>query len=263
MVPFSGAGGRRLPAARRRVRGMDNRRSPERVAQARVVEIRVPLPEECPPGSLRAVGWNSRDSGVRMPRPMRYATLPSIVRCFVTLALCAATPMPAALAQDNRDVVFECPCHAEWVPGDSDGPGELTLTFGMRNLRASASGEVRLLYSTSRGVSGLSGWPPAGRIPAGTVLTGLGQTVPFRRPESEQPISIRLYEQIAEVPSGVEDEDKPGWHRSEELVLWPIPGDPSSGRTVRDTHESRLTRSVGQDAHCRAPTGFVTGRWLV
>ena len=86
---------------------MDSRRRPKRVAQARVVEIRVPLLEECPPSSLRslrAVGWNSRDSGVRMPRLMRYATLPSIARSFVTLALCAAIPMPSALAQDNRDV---------------------------------------------------------------------------------------------------------------------------------------------------------------
>ena len=57
------------------------------------------------------------------------------------------TAVPGALAGDPRDIVFECPCSAEWVAGD-DGRGTLELTFGVRSFRATESGEIRVRPST-------------------------------------------------------------------------------------------------------------------
>ncbi|MCY4060659.1 MAG: hypothetical protein OXG44_22005 [Gammaproteobacteria bacterium] len=50
---------------------------------------------------------------------------------------------------DRRDIVFDCPCSAEWIPGEDGGPGALTLSATIRSYRVNASGEVRLASSTS------------------------------------------------------------------------------------------------------------------
>ena len=48
------------------------------------------------------------------------------------------------LAEDPRDIVFDCPCRAEWTEGRPGEAGELTLTFGVRSFRGTESGELRL-----------------------------------------------------------------------------------------------------------------------
>ena len=60
------------------------------------------------------------------------------------LALAIATiGTLAAFGADERDVVFECPCSAEWVATGSGNAGELTLHFAVRNFRASRSTGIR------------------------------------------------------------------------------------------------------------------------
>ena len=58
-------------------------------------------------------------------------------------ALLAALALPAA-AGDPRDIVFDCPCSAEWTAGQPGTPGQLTLTFGVRSFRPTESGPLRL-----------------------------------------------------------------------------------------------------------------------
>ena len=94
---------------------------------------------------------------------------------FLPFALAIATiGTPFALGADQRDVVFKCPCSAEWVATGSGNAGELTLHFGVRNFRASETGELRVSFAAglrvSRYVTGdtlwrelsPASWPPVG-----------------------------------------------------------------------------------------------------
>ena len=47
-------------------------------------------------------------------------------------------------AQERRDIVFDCPCAAEWVSDASNQFGTLTLEAGIRSLRAMQSGDIAL-----------------------------------------------------------------------------------------------------------------------
>ena len=137
-----------------------------------------------------------------------------------------------AMADDPRDIVFDCPCRAEWTAGPPGEAGELTLTFGVRSFRATESGEVRLSeVDLQRGTSSVpdgrteSLTPSVGRIPAGAVRPGEQRSMAFGRPGAGEPIGVLLWERVAEVPASV-----PGgnalrahaWRRAETLALWPV-----------------------------------------
>ena len=150
---------------------------------------------------------------------------------------------PSALGAGQRDVVFECPCSAEWAATGNGNAGELTLHFGVRNFRASATGEVRLSLAAGlrmpRSVTGAVSWQelsPASWLPVGAigpeaVLTGHSRTFVVVRPAPDDPILVLLYEQAAKVPPGTSrSESQRAWHRHEALVLWPVPTEAASDR---------------------------------
>ena len=130
------------------------------------------------------------------------------------IALAGASP---TLALDPRDIVFECPCGAVWSAGPTSEKGELALSFGVRSLRATDSGDV---------VIGLGAEESSvGHVAAGTVLTGQSRTVDFRRPVQGAPIEIALYETIGEAA----DSSASFSRLREILTLWPV-ADASSDR---------------------------------
>ena len=138
------------------------------------------------------------------------ATLPGL------LILLAAAPR--ALAEDPRDIVFECPCSAEWVAG-AEGQGTLQLSFGLRSHRATESGAFYLeFYGLEINQNGLErGQSTVGRLAANGVVQGLQRTsrqVP--RPSGDARIGVGLYESS----NGSADSS----HFHEALTLWPVPG---------------------------------------
>ena len=148
---------------------------------------------------------------------------------------------PSALAADQRDVVFVCPCSAEWAATGSGTSGELTLHFGVRNFRASESGEVRLSSAWNLRVSRSATeplewreysprlWIPVGRIAPETTLANQSRTFTLSRPAADRPLLILLREQAAEPPAGaLPTSSDRAWHRHEGLTLWPVPDDASS-----------------------------------
>ena len=80
-----------------------------------------------------------------IPGPRRGGRL-----CWGLLAVLAGP----ALADDPRDIVFDCPCRAEWTAEPPGQSGQLTLTFGVRNFRATESGAVRLSQVDLQGALG-------------------------------------------------------------------------------------------------------------
>ena len=146
-----------------------------------------------------------------------------------------------------RDIVFECPCQAEWAPTGAGESGEMTLTFGVRSYRATRSGEVALRSSkgwedvatlvhtaASPAYFGRALWGSVGEIPAGAVVTDLSRTHGQKRPSTHTPLAFLLNERIAEVPPPSESEPYHyqfvEWFQQETLVLWPVPGEAGSGR---------------------------------
>ena len=134
-----------------------------------------------------------------------------------------------ALAGDARDIVFDCPCRAEWTAGEPGGAGELALTFGVRNLRATESGEVRLNeFDLERRTSYVpdtqaeSVAPSVGPIPAMAVRSHV-RRMAFGRPLPGQPIGVDLWERVAETPGSATNAQ--AWHRHEVLALWPEAGE--------------------------------------
>ncbi len=130
-----------------------------------------------------------------------------------------------ALAWDARDIVFECPCSAEWV-ADAGGQGTLHLNFGVRSHRATESGHIHLGFYTGIDSDNDQGYGNAavGRVSAGEHLNGLQLIAPVRRPRpaGESLVEIRLYESAT--AGGAED----SFH--EWLTLWPVPDPAESGR---------------------------------
>ncbi|MCY4121395.1 MAG: hypothetical protein OXG72_10800, partial [Acidobacteria bacterium] len=125
----------------------------------------------------------------------------------------------AAAAGERRDIVFDCPCAAEWVAGEDGEPGTLTLTGGIRSLRATASGEIRVSVGVGESESASLGpLPPRGRsqdewrvalVEAGT----------------DAVVELQLEEAVGAGPDGAAR-----WHRHETLALWPVPNDGAAGR---------------------------------
>ena len=136
-----------------------------------------------------------------------------------------------ALAVDPRDIVFECPCRAEWTAGSpGEEVGELTLTFGVRSFRATESGELWL--SESHPARRLAFYPAReapslGRIPAGTTRRAERRSIAFRRPDTGAPVGVRLWERAGEVPASVPGRSRLAtrtWRWAETVVLWPVRG---------------------------------------
>ena len=155
----------------------------------------------------------------------------------LALAL-AIVGTPSALGADQRDVVFECPCSAEWVPAGSGSSGELKVHFGVRNFRTSESGEMRLSFARDLHVSqsvatpldwrefspGL--WLPVGSVGPDTTLTNQSRTFALSRLATDRPVLILLHERMAEPPTGaLPSWSQRPWQRHEGLALWPVPRD--------------------------------------
>ncbi len=141
-------------------------------------------------------------------------------------ALLAALALPA-LAGDPRDIVFDCPCSAEWTAGQPGTPGQLTLTFGVRSFRPTESGPLRLTRADlqqrerqSPTAQPESTAPSLGPVPPRTIARRQQRTLTFNRPPSTAPIGVALWERVAD-PPGPADDDR-AWHWSETLALWPV-----------------------------------------
>lgn len=126
----------------------------------------------------------------------------------------------SAMAADRRDIVFDCPCSAEWVAGEPDEQGSLTLHGGVRSYRAVESGEVRVSNRWFHGTHGAS----AGRLPEHDGRQG-PWTLAFSEPKREAVIELHLLERISEDPAGGTAQ----WLRHETLALWPVAGETSDG----------------------------------
>ena len=180
----------------------------------------------------------------------------------------------------GRDVVFACPCDAMWTPIGTDGSGQLTLNFGVRSFRATASGNVRLSYAYHLDASPDFGrtlswsrhypseWPALGSVPPRSVLADQSRTFNVRRPKPGEPILILLYERAATLPPPTNDANPfHAWRLHERLALWPVPDDPSSERLrfvdiLTDTDGDGIAdineRIVGTSANDSAETPGVS-----
>ena len=142
----------------------------------------------------------------------------------LALALC---PTPHALAGDRRDIVFDCPCSAEWVAGQRGEPGVLTVAGGIRSFRATESGEVFLTLLQSNGSDTFSVPVPAGRLDGRGNVTDRWsfEFAGLIDPSVKEIVEIHLHEQTASGPSGSAIR-----HFHERLALWPVPNESSSSR---------------------------------
>ena len=135
------------------------------------------------------------------------------------MALAAAFWASVAMAGDRRDIVFDCPCSAEWAADASGDGGTLTLNAGIRSFRATTSGEVLLSRSWRDGI----GSAVAGQLGERESLRGRW-SLAFGEPKSDAVVEIHLLEQTGRNPEGSAQ-----WHRHEALALWPIPAEDESG----------------------------------
>lgn len=128
--------------------------------------------------------------------------------CVGLIVLAGAGP---TFALDPRDIVFECPCSAVWSGGRTSEVGELTLSFGVRSLRSTDSGDVEIRLGGEES--------SIGPIAAETVLAAQSRTVSFRQPGTGA-IRIGLYETLGEAPDSSMEVSR----LHEFLTLWPVPG---------------------------------------
>ena len=149
----------------------------------------------------------------------RLRRLLELIAVFAVPVLSAVLGAPLAIADDPRDLVFECPCGAEWAPGNDGKTGKLTLTFGVRNHGDTLSGELflRPIYQLNGHVTLVAEDTFFGSVPAGAELTSQQRTIAFgvRPPDAGELIRIELIE-------------KESGHRSlrrELLTMWPVADD--------------------------------------
>ena len=147
-------------------------------------------------------------------------------RALTGLGLAAAALVWASVAWagDRRDIVFDCPCSAEWVAGEPDEPGILTVRGGIRSFRAVDSGELTL----SQDWWGSEGSAILGPLPA----RSLGRdawSIAYTEPEPGEAIEVQLLEETGRRPDGW-----PRWAHHETLALWPVDGEGSGTRQYVD-----------------------------
>ena len=165
-------------------------------------------------------------------------TIAGLIRAQAPTLLAAAvlaiysTP---AWAADRRDMVFECPCSAEWVAGEGGESGTLTLHGGVRSFRATESGDVRLSSVWWDGAEGVS----VGPVPPGTSVAGQW-TIPMNKSDIEDVIELHLLEE-----SALDSEGTSQWHRHEAVALWPVPRNAEEDRTGRMDFVDILTDRDG------------------
>ncbi len=164
-------------------------------------------------------------SGTPTPQARR-APLRRRAAWWPALLALAALALPA-VAGDPRDIVFDCPCSAEWTAGQPGTPGQLTLTFGVRSFRPTESGPLRLTRADlqqqereSPTAQPESIAPSLERITALTTPPRQQRTLTLDRPPTSRPIGVALWERVAD-PPGPADDDR-AWHWSETLALWPV-----------------------------------------
>ena len=162
-----------------------------------------------------------RETPVRTPGEKHISRYVS--RLFgVALAVLSASQL--SWAGDPRDIVFECPCSAEWMPGDDPDAGDLELTFGVRSHRSTASGELQAtVRSEDRGKLGPT--IDVGSIPGLDVWRPSSRTRGVSRPGwlAEQVVLVDLVEGAVFGSDGV-------LRPHESLALWRVPGDDLSER---------------------------------
>ena len=140
-------------------------------------------------------------------------------RFALALALVAALWASAATGGDRRDIVFDCPCSAEWAADSSGDGGTLTVSAGIRSFRATVSGEVRLSRRWGDGAEG----GVAGQLSERESLRGRW-SLGFGEPASDAVIEVHLLEE-----TGRDSDGSPQWHRHEALALWPVPAEDGAG----------------------------------
>ena len=125
-----------------------------------------------------------------------------------------------AIAGDRRDIVFDCPCSAEFVAGADGEKGTLRLSGGVRSLRAVESGPLRLSANRWGEPVGANAAP----LPGHDRQRGEWE-IPLEAPAAGAVIEIHLFEEAGRVAadSGLR------WHRHEALALWPEPSGGTSG----------------------------------
>ena len=161
-------------------------------------------------------------------------------RVLVAGLVVVAMSATSAYAGETRDVVFECPCRADWVADDESGEsGELTLKFGIRNHRASESGEMRMEVPEYFEIDGTvyvvgtdpTEWSGLGVIPPNTVVDKEIRVEDYGRIVPSLPFTVGLHERLAEAPVAVETANaRLPWHLLEWMSLWANAEDASSDR---------------------------------
>ena len=140
----------------------------------------------------------------------------SLGRVWLLLGLLTCASL--AIAGERRDIVFDCPCSAEFVAGTEGESGTLRLIGGVRSLRAVESGELRLSARRWDERNGGS----TGRLSAKGHQRN-EWSIAFEKPESGAVIEVRLLEETGR--------DADGFVLSQEhevLALWPVARDGSS-----------------------------------
>ena len=146
----------------------------------------------------------------------------------------AAFSLFAVHAKAKRDIVFECPCEAEYVEGEEEGSGELIVSYGIRSHRVTGSGEIQLVTVVNwsdndvNAPSDPSAWSAVGQIPGRSVTVGQSISLPIVEPDGGALLMVELYEQIADYPGSHDLR-----HSHEKLVLWPVPREEAYSGTLR------------------------------
>ena len=134
------------------------------------------------------------------------------LRLWTLMVLVACTAN--AVAGERRDIVFDCPCSAEWAPNASGDSGTLTIEAGIRSHRAVDSGP--LWISADRSVE------TVGKAVARSVFRGRW-SLPFGRPETDRAIRVGLCENSGQGST---------CHGHEALALWPVPRETNDAHTA-------------------------------
>ena len=140
-------------------------------------------------------------------------TLPRRSTLFAVLVLAACAT--SASAGDRRDVVFACPCSAQWVPGEPGQRGTVTVTGGIRSHRTTESGELRLSRRWWTGTDAAV----VGRVGGSDRVEGRW-AISWRETAPGDVVQVHLLEELGQDP-----EENAQWHRHEALTLWAVPQD--------------------------------------